>query len=78
VISGKTLTWVNNPNTPGNVLTTIDVTFNKRRTGKSTFFLMARCGKKRRWSMTETTSFYSGESLSAVSTQTCKQKRAKQ
>jgi hypothetical protein len=77
-ISGRTLTWINNPNTPGTVLTTIDVTFNKRRTGKSTFFLMARCGKKRTWSMTETTTFYSDESLSAASTQKCKQKRAKQ
>ena len=76
-ISGRTLTWVNLPNTPGTVVTTIDVTFNKRKTGTSTFFLMARCGKKRRWSMTETSTFYSGESLSALSTQTCKQKRAK-
>src|SRR5262245_32471882 len=76
-ISGRTLTWVNMPNTPGTVLTTIDVTFNKRKTGKSTFFVMARCGQKRRWTMTETTSFYSGESLSASSTQRCRERPAK-
>ena len=76
-ISGRTLTFNNIPNTPGTVLTTIDTTFNKRKTGKSTFYVMARCGKKRKWSTTETTTFYSGESLSARSTQTCKQKSAK-
>jgi hypothetical protein len=76
-ISGRTLTFNNMPNTPGTVLTTIDTTFNKRKTGKSTSFLMARCGKKRNWSTTETTAFYSGESLSARSTQQCKQKPAK-
>ena len=76
-ISGRTLTFNNIPNTPGTVLTTIDTTFNKRRTGKSTFYVMARCGKNRTWSETETTAFYSGESLSASSTQKCKQKPAK-
>ena len=76
-ISGRTLTFNNIPNTPGTVLTTIDTTFNKRRTGKSTFYVMARCGKKREWSTTETTAFYSGESLSARSTQKCERKSAK-
>jgi hypothetical protein len=76
-ISGRTLTFNNIPNTPGTVLTTIDTTFNKRRTGKSTFYVMARCGKKRKWSTTETTAFYSGESLSARSTQQCERKPAK-
>jgi hypothetical protein len=38
---------------------------------------MARCGKKKKWSTTETTSFYSGESFSATSTQKCKQKKSK-
>ncbi len=75
-ISGRTLTFDNMPNTPGTVLTTIDTTFNKRKTGKSTSYVMARCGK-RKWSTTETTTFYSGESLSAGSTQPCKQKPAK-
>jgi hypothetical protein len=76
-ISGRTLTWQNIPNTPGTVLTTLDVTFNKRKTGKSTYFLMARCGKNRTWSETETTTFYSGELLSATSTQMCRERRTR-
>jgi hypothetical protein len=72
-ISGKTLTFTNIPNTPGNVLSTFDTTFNKRKTGKSTFYVMARC-KQKRWSTTATTSFYSGETLSASSTGKCKKR----
>jgi hypothetical protein len=72
-ISGKTLTFTNIPNTPGNVLSTFDTTFNKRKTGKRTFYVMARC-KKKRWSTTATTSFYSGETLSASSTGKCKKR----
>jgi hypothetical protein len=60
------------PNAPGNVLTTIDTTFRTRETGKSTFLVMARCGEKRKWSSTESTTFYSGESLSARLAQQCK------
>jgi hypothetical protein len=74
-ISGRSLTFTNIPNTPGNVLSTFDTTFNKRKTGKKTFYVMARCGKKKKWSTTETTSFYSGESLSASSTQRCQVKK---
>jgi len=74
-ISGRTLTFTNIPNTPGNVLTKFDTTFNKRKTGKTTFYVMARCGKKKKWSTTETTTFYSGETLSASSKQRCKQKK---
>jgi hypothetical protein len=72
-ISGKTLTFTNIPNTPGNVLSKFDTTFNKRKTGKKTFYVMARC-KKKRWSTTERTTFYSGETLSASSSQRCKKK----
>src|SRR5262249_24023997 len=35
-ISGRTLTWRNMPDTPGTVLTTQDVTFNRRKSGRST------------------------------------------
>jgi hypothetical protein len=73
-ISGKSLTFTNIPNTPGNVLTKFDTTFNKRKTGKKTFYVMARCRKKR-WRTTETTTFYSGEVLSASSSGKCKQKK---
>jgi hypothetical protein len=75
-IQGKTLTFSNIPNTPGLVLTEFDTTFNKRKTGKKTFYVMARC-KKKKWSTTETTTFYSGETLSASSSMKCKQKKAK-
>jgi hypothetical protein len=77
-IQGKTLTFSNIPNTPGLVLTKFDTTFNKRKTGKKTFYVMARCkSKKRTWSTTETTTFYSGEVLSASSRGKCKVKGAK-
>jgi hypothetical protein len=72
-ISGKLLTFTNIPNTPGNVLSTFDTTFNKRKTGKNTFYVMARC-KKKKWSTTETTNFYSGETFSASSTGKCKKR----
>jgi hypothetical protein len=75
--AGKTLTFSNIPNTPGLILTKFDTTFNKRKTGKKSWYVMARCGKKKKWSTTETTTFYSGESFSATSTQKCKQKKAK-
>jgi hypothetical protein len=75
-ISGRTLTFSNIPNTIGLVLTKFDTTFNKRKTGKKSFYVMARC-KKKKWSTTETTSFYSGETLSASSSMKCKQKKSK-
>jgi hypothetical protein len=72
-ISGKTLTFTNIPNTPGNVLSKFDTTFNKRKTGKKTFYVMARC-RKNKWSTTERTTFYSGETLSASSSGKCKKR----
>ena len=87
-ISGKTLTFSNIPNTPGLVLTKFDTTFNKRRTGKQTFkvkgkkkhvptfYVMARC-KKKRWATSETTTFYSGEVFTASASQKCKAKGKK-
>jgi hypothetical protein len=73
-ISGKTLTFSNIPNTPGLVLSKFDTTFNKRKTGKKTYYVMARC-KKGKWATTESTNFYSGETLSASSSMKCKAKK---
>jgi hypothetical protein len=75
-IQGKQLVFSNIPNTPGLVLSKFDTTFNKRKTGKKTFYVMARC-KKKKWATTESTNFYSGETLSASSSMKCKQKKAK-
>jgi hypothetical protein len=74
-MSGPQILFTGVPNTPGLVLTKFDTTFNKRKSGKSTYYFMARCGKKKKWSTTATTSFYSGETLTASSTQKCKQKK---
>jgi hypothetical protein len=75
-LAGKTLTFSNIPNTPGLVLTKFDTTFNKRKSGKKTWYFMARCPKKVN-STTETTTFYSGEVLSATGSQKCKQTKPK-
>ena len=74
-IAGRTLTFSNIPDTVGLDLTKFDTTFNKRKTGKKSYYVSARCGKKKKWATTETTVFYSGESFSASSTQKCKQKK---
>ena len=80
-LAGRTLTFSNIPNTPGLVLSNFDVFFNKRQVGKqkgtALFYVSARC-KNKRWTSSESTSFYSGETLSASATQTCKQGAAKQ
>jgi hypothetical protein len=75
-LAGKTLTFSNIPNTPGLVLTKFDTTFNKRKTGKKTWYVMGRCPKKVN-STTETTNFYSGETLSATASQRCTQTKPK-
>jgi hypothetical protein len=74
-ITGRVLTFSNIPNTPGLILTKFDTTFNKRKTGKSSFYVEARC-KKGSWKTSETTNFYSGETLSASATpEKCKAKK---
>jgi hypothetical protein len=75
-IQGKQLVFSNIPNTPGLVLTKFDTTFVKRKTGKKTYYFMARC-KKGKWATSESTNFYSGETLSASSSEKCKAKKAK-
>jgi hypothetical protein len=73
-IQGRTLTFSNIPDTVGLDLTKFDTTFNKRKTGKKSFYVMARC-KKGKWATTESTNFYSGETLSASSSMKCKAKK---
>jgi hypothetical protein len=83
-ISKRLLTFTGIPNTPGTSLTKFDTTFRKIRTSnkkKGKFYVMARCpGKKKkaqRWSTRETTTFYTGQQLTASSSQKCKQKKSK-
>jgi hypothetical protein len=77
-ISGRNLVFSNIPNTPGLVLSKFDTTFNKRKVGKkkgtALYYVSARC-KSKKWVNSEATSFYSGETLSASSSQKCKQKK---
>jgi hypothetical protein len=76
-IQGKILDFTGLPDTSGTDLTTFDTTFNKRKTGKKTFYVMARC-KTGKWSTTETTNFFHGAPpLSATSSGKCKKKKAK-
>jgi hypothetical protein len=69
-ISGRTLTISGIPNTPGTILDSTNATINKRKTGK-TFVFSARCPTKK-WTLRESTSWYSGETLSGSATQKCK------
>jgi hypothetical protein len=77
-LAGRNLVFSNIPNTPGNVLSNFDTTFKKRKVGKkkgvATYYVSARC-KKKKWTNSEFTSFYSGQTLAASSTQKCKQKK---
>jgi len=75
-ISGKILTFTNIPDTPGLLLTKFDTTFNKRKTGKKSWYVSARC-KKGKWNTTATNTFYNGQTLSASSSQKCKAKKSK-
>jgi hypothetical protein len=76
-IQGKQLIFSNIPDTVGLDLTKFDTTFNKRKTGKKSFYVMARC-KKGKWKTSEVTNFYSGETLSAAATPLkCKAKKTK-
>jgi hypothetical protein len=76
--SANTLDVTGLPNTPGTDLTLFDTTQTKVKTGKKTFYVMARCkSKKKKMSSSETTTFYNGQAITAVSTQKCKAKKAK-
>ena len=65
------------PNTLGADLTTFDATFNKKKTGKRSYYVMARCNKKKKIVNSVTTTFYNGQQLSATASQKCKQKKSK-
>ena len=56
----------------GTSITHFETTINKKKSGKKTFYIMARC-KKKKWATSETTTFNDGTSQSATSTQKCKQ-----
>ena len=72
----NTLTVAGIPNTPGSVLTHFAVTINKVKTGKGTFYVGARC-KKKKWVNSETTTFADGTTKSGTSVQKCKQLKKK-
>jgi hypothetical protein len=80
--SAHTLDVTGLPFTLGTDLTLFDTQMTKKKTGKSTFYVMARCGKKKKWVVSETTTYYNtsggtGTSITATSTQKCKQKPSK-
>jgi hypothetical protein len=67
-------------NSAGLAITHFQTTINKIKTGKSkgapTYYVTARC-KKKKWTTSETTTFVGGSTLSATTTQPCKQKPSK-
>jgi hypothetical protein len=58
----------------GTSITHFDTTITKRKTGKKSFYVMARC-KKKKWTSSETTTFSDGTTKTASFTQKCKQKK---
>ncbi len=56
----------------GTSITHFETTINKKKSGKKTFYIMARC-KKKKWATSATTTFNDGTSQSGSSTQKCKQ-----
>jgi len=56
----------------GTSITHFETTIIKKKSGKKSFYVMARC-KKKKWATSETTTFNDGTSQSAASTQKCKQ-----
>jgi hypothetical protein len=68
--SSNTLT-VSIPPT-GTSITHFETTITKKKSGKKSFYIMARC-KKKKWATSETTAFTGGPTLSSSSVQRCKQ-----
>jgi uncharacterized Zn-binding protein involved in type VI secretion len=56
----------------GTSITHFETTITKRKSGKKSFYVMARC-KKKKWATSETTAFTGGPTISASSVQKCKQ-----
>jgi hypothetical protein len=72
--SANTLTVAIPPT--GTAITHFETTITKKKSGKKSFYVMARC-KKKKWVNSETTTYNDGSSQSASSTQKCKQKKSK-
>jgi hypothetical protein len=68
--SNNTLTVAIPPT--GTSITHFETTITKKKSGKTSFYVMARC-KKKKWATSETTAFTGGPTLSASSVQRCKQ-----
>jgi len=73
--TGANTLTVNIPPT-GTAITHFETTITKKKSGKNTFYVMARC-KKKKWTNTETTTYTDGSQTTASSTQKCKQKPSK-
>ena len=56
----------------GTSIVHFETTINKRKSGKKSFYVMARC-KKKKWATSETTNFTGGPTITASSSQKCKQ-----
>jgi hypothetical protein len=63
-------------NSAGLAITHFATTINKVKSGKKTYYVMARC-KKKKWNTSEVTTFLGGQTTSASFTQACKQKKSK-
>jgi hypothetical protein len=72
--SSNTLTVAIPPT--GTAITHFETTITKKKSGKKTFYVMARC-KKKKWVSSETTTYNDGSSTTASSVQKCKQKKSK-
>jgi hypothetical protein len=72
--SANTLTVAIPPT--GTAITHFETTITKKKSGKKSFYVMARC-KKKKWVNSETTTYNDGSSNTASSTQKCKQKPSK-
>jgi hypothetical protein len=70
----NTLDLAGLPNAPGADLTLLDITLNKKKTGNKSYYVMARC-KKKKWTHSETTTYHGGMRTSASSTQKCEQRK---
>jgi hypothetical protein len=73
VINGTVLT-VSVPTVPGTTLVHFLSTINKRKSGKTSFYLGAKCGKKKKWTVSNTTTFTDGSTKSESASTRYKQK----
>jgi hypothetical protein len=76
VLNTKTNTLTVSIPPTGTSITHFETTITKKKSGKKSFYVMARC-KKKKWATSETTAFTGGPTLSASSVQKCKQTKPK-